>query len=483
MKSIRNKFFLQIGMLTTALILLIMIANTLLVEPYYLHQQRAQMLDYFDAIKENFQDGSSDAETNVLSQIESEGNMDILIQTSEENTLYASANYINAPRTQNRPSDRQAQAGLPQVAPVHQQLLSTEDVDGNLVFTRVREANFGIENLILTGTLDNGNSVEIRTPLQYMQASIDMANQVLLIVGAGFIFISMIFAYLLSNSFTKPILAISKTAERMQSLDFDTHCDVSSQDELGQLATNINHMSDTLSETIEALHIRDEKRRTLLNNVSHELKTPLTLMQGYATALQRNILKNPEKTAFYTEVIIDETEKISLLVETLLDIDQLEVDKARLVARSFEINGFIREIFNKFEPLMQDDDLNYQLALGEDIPVVCDPILTERVLKNLLSNALRYMGPKKVLQLSVKPMAKSVRVEVINSSEPVPEQELEKLWESFYKMDKARTRELGGHGLGLSIVKAIQEAHGQAYGARNVTEGLCFWFEIARAEK
>ena len=474
MTSIRNKIFLQVGLLITTMILLMIIANSLLAEPYYLYRQRQQMMDYFQTI--NALSDQDYDDTDIFSQIETEGTMDLFLENADGEDIYVSLNFQNDLRVQ-----KQMPGAPPTAAPPALETISVDNVDGNLQFTQVLESNFNIENLILTGTLDNGLILEMRISLQYMRASIEVINQILLLIGLVFILISMAIAYMLSISFTKPILAINTAAERMQGLNFDTHCDVTTKDELGQLSANINHMSDALSDTIDTLHVRDEKRRALLNNVSHELKTPLTLMQGYAVALKNNVLKNPEKTDFYAEVIIDETEKMSLLVETLLDIDQLELDKKKMTLRTFEVNAFVKEVFRKFEHLMEADGLDHHLTPCSDIDVVCDPILMERVLKNLLSNAIRYMGEEKKLHISIAPYKSSVRIEIMNSAEHVEDEELEKLWESFYKMDKARTRDHGGHGLGLSIVKAIQQAHHQPYGAKNMTEGICFWFEIAKA--
>jgi signal transduction histidine kinase len=302
----------------------------------------------------------------------------------------------------------------------------------------------------------------------------------------------MIFAYLVSNYFTKPIREMNDVTKRMKNMNFDTSCKVLSNDEIGQLSQSINEMSIELSKTIKSLNNKnvqlekeikercrlDEKRRTLLNNVSHELKTPLSIMQGYAEGLKLNVIKNKEKSNFYCDVIIDESVKMNTLVESLLNIDQMEFGDTVINKSSFEINEFIIQIFNIYEKILQDKNIHWQVNTINPIQVFGDNFMIERVFKNYITNAINYVDENLTLKVDVIKLEKHIRIEVFNTCKEIDDSDLEKIWDSFYKLDKARTREKGGHGLGLSIVKAIQESHKNSYGAKNVENGVCFWFEI-----
>jgi len=487
MKSIRSKLFLQIGVLITVMIGLLMLVNTWLAEPYYMYTQKEQLIQYYDKIK-NMEDLTSDEATSYFNKIEQSYGVEILI-LNHEKVLYASEGYKNDDRVSGiysgSPSRDIGVQGPDSILQGQLPRLSIEELDvldDGAILNKTREENFGIENLLLTNELVSSEVIELRVTLQYIQTAIETINEILVFTGGLFIIFSMVFAYLLSAGFTKPILSMNKATKKMQNLDFEVHCEVTSDDELGQLSANINHMSDVLSQTIETLHLRDEKRRQLLNNVSHELKTPLTLMQGYAVALKRSVVTAPEKTDFYTEVIIDETVKMNRLVESLLDIDQLETDKRHLNVRSFDINPFVKENVQKFESIMEEQGISYQVDYGEGVKIQCDPDLTEQVIKNLLSNAILHIDEPKTLTIRTQVGAESVRVSISNSCQPIDPDELKQLWDRFYKKDKARTREQGGHGLGLSIVKAIQDAHGQACGVDLIPGGVCFWFELIKAE-
>ena len=282
----------------------------------------------------------------------------------------------------------------------------------------------------------------------------------------------------------------------MKKLDFDTRCKVESNDELGQLAHSINEMSVELDNTIHSLNISntelqqeikekiriDEKRKQLLNNVSHELKTPLALMQGYAEGLKLNVAKNHNRVDFYCDVIVDETKKMNYLVQNLLNINQIEFGDEVLHKSEFEIVDFVDYIMEKYTPRFEENNIDVKLNLIDPTEVYADSFKAEQVLTNYLNNAIQYVDEHKEVRVTLSKVNNNVRIEVYNSCQPISNAELEKLWDSFYKRDKARTRETGGHGLGLSIVKAIQEASENDYGVRYEGNGITFWFELDIAD-
>lgn len=467
MKSIRSKLFLQIGILIIGMITLLLAVNTWLAEPYYIYTQQQQMIQFYEQIKDMDMRNKKQLDE-LFSTMEQEYGIEILLLDNEQSLIYASGGYQ---------SDKRTNEDYDEPIP-HVTIENIKTLEDGAEFTKTTQGKFGIENLLLSNELSNGYIIEFKITIHYIKTAIQTINEILLVIGALFIIISSIFAFLLSGSFTKPIINITNATKKMSKLDFEVHCEVQSNDELGTLSESINHMSEVLSDTIETLHIRDEKRRILLNNVSHELKTPLTLMQGYAVGLKQSVIANPKKTDFYTGVIIDETVKMNRLVESLLDIDQLETDVRELNIRTFNINAFVDENIRRFESIMDDKGITYSVTMGKEMNVECDPDLTEQVMKNLLSNAILHIGEPKKIDIEVVPNDTSVSIRITNTCEQINEEEIGKLWDRFYKKDKARTREQGGHGLGLSIVKAIQEAHHQGYGAELVEDGVCFWFDM-----
>lgn len=492
MNSIKKKLFIQIGSLIIILVSLIFLANTLLYESYYTSNQKDRLIDYYNTINSL---KSSDYDKSLLKfvLIENKSNIDILITNTAGNILYTSNGYLAKQDNLNEPSKQNSfgnEKPKPSKPPV--EITKSEKINNNVSFFWAKDPHLKNQHLMLIGTLDNNNLIELRLPIASIKDNIRLSNNFILIIGLIVFFLSMIFAFIISNNFTKPIREMNDATKRMKNLDFSTSCNIISNDEIGQLGESINKMAIELSNTINSLNDKneqleneikekirlDEKRRNLLNNVSHELKTPLSLMQGYAEGLKLNIAKNKEKSDFYCDVIVDESLKMNRIVENLLNINQIEFGDVSLNKTNFEINELILNSLKKYSKVFEDKKINIKVNITEAIEVYADPFMIEMILNNYITNAINYVDEKLSIEICSKKLLNSIRIEVFNTSYPIDEKEAEKIWDRFYKLDKARTREKGGHGLGLSIVKAIQDAHNSSYGLKNVNDGVCFWFDI-----
>jgi len=501
MNSIKKKLFFQIGSLVIFIVALMLLANTILLESYYTSKQKAKLIDYYDIINSMKADSYDDNLDKFLS-IENTSNIDIVIMSNTQEILYASKSYMNDKKMLERffntniLDNQKSNSDVPppidnQHAPPPE-MTKTESINDKSNFIWMKDPISKSQVLILRGTLDNENYIELKIHIESIKTNINLSNNFLIIIGTVAFIIAMIFAYIISKYFTKPITEMNDATNRMKNLDFETSCEVISNDEIGQLAQSINEMSVELSSTINTLNDKnsqlekeikeknklDEKRRTLLNNVSHELKTPLSLMQGYAEGLKLNVIKNKEKSEFYCDVIIDESIKMNRLVESLLNIDQMEFGDTTLQKTSFEVNQFILSIINKYQKVIEDKKLQLNINTISPIEVFGDNFMLERVFENYLTNAINYVDKNLRIDITLIKMPEHIRIEVFNTSSAIEEQDLEKIWNAFYKLDKARTREKGGHGLGLSIVSSIQQAHNNFYGVKNIENGVCFWFDI-----
>lgn len=462
MRSIRSKLFVQIGFLIILFVTLLFMANSILLEPYYVNKQKQLMIDAYNIV--NALDGIENYSI-TIDELSYLSNMEYRVINKKGELIYQSSIKGMKKPPDKRPPD----------------VVRTDIGEDNIIFKWVRGPFYEQLTLVLEGELSNGNHLNIIVPLQIMEDNINIMNQFIIIIGGIVFFISMFAAYILSNSFTKPIRSINAVTKKMQQLEFDYTCDIYSKDELGELAKNINSMSKSLSENIAALYIKDERRRTLLNNVSHELKTPLTLMQGYSIALKNNILKDTEKVDYYCDVIIDETKKMSCLVENLLNINQMKLGDEVLNKVNFDIIQMVEDLIERYEEGINDKKINVSFDYKDVEMAYGDSFLIERVITNYLTNAIQYVDKRKKIYIEVKAVEGVIRVDFSNTSEGIQKEEIDKIWDSFYKIDKSRTREVGGHGLGLSIVKAIQEAHGNGYGVINKEGKVCFWFEIKQS--
>ncbi|MBO5987075.1 MAG: GHKL domain-containing protein, partial [Lachnospiraceae bacterium] len=259
---------------------------------------------------------------------------------------------------------------------------------------------------------------------------------------------------------------------------------------------NMNKLSNSLENTILELKTAnnelqrdiekkeqvDEMRREFLSNVSHELKTPIALIRGYAEALQEGIGEDPESRDYYCDVIVDESVKMNQMVQKLLTLNQLEFGREVVEMERFDLTSMLGNLLEQNRVLAQKDGISLEMEDYPPYQVWADAFMTEEVFSNYLSNALHYCSGEKRIHIKMEKEKEKVRVSVFNTGDPIPEESLPFLWDKFYKVDKARTREYGGSGVGLSIVKAIMESMNQAYGVENEADGVVFWFELESAD-
>ena len=302
---------------------------------------------------------------------------------------------------------------------------------------------------------------------------------------------------LVSGKVTEPIKELTRISERMIHLDFDAKYTGKSKTEIALLGQNINELSETLETTISELKSAnnelqrdierktqiDEMRKEFLSNVSHELKTPIALIQGYAEGLKEGINDDAESREFYCEVIMDEAAKMNNMVKKLLTLNQLEFGNETITMERFDIVSLIRNYLQSAEILCTQKQIALRMEDYPPTSVWADEFMVEEVFGNYFSNAVNHIDGDRIIEVKLKQMDGKVRVSVFNTGQPIPEESLPRIWEKFYKVDKARTRAYGGSGVGLSIVKAIMESLNQKYGVINYDNGVEFWFELEMSER
>lgn len=354
------------------------------------------------------------------------------------------------------------------------------------------DARMKSQYIELVGFLESGEIVLMRSNMESMQESVKVANKFLVYAGIGSAVIISIIMFFVSRRFTGPVLQLAGIAKRMTELDFDVKYKVRSRDEIGELGNSINVLAEQLEKTISELKSAnnelqmdiekktqaDEVRKEFLSNVTHELKTPIALIQGYAEGLKDNISESSEDREFYCDVIIDEAGKMNAMVKKLLTLNHLEFGTTPVEFSRFDLTELIQAVLNSTEILAKQKQVTVHFEQTEPLYVWADEYMIEEVLTNYISNAFHHVSGANIIEVKVIPQGDHVRVAVFNTGSPIPEEELEKVWIKFYKVDKARTREYGGSGVGLSIVKAIMNSINQDYGVKNYENGVEFWFEL-----
>ena len=352
----------------------------------------------------------------------------------------------------------------------------------------------GMDYVECWGILNDNYYFIIRTPLESIRESAAISNKFYFIVGIVIIVLSGVIVMLVTRRITKPISELTILSQKMSNLDFEAKYESKVGNEIDVLGENFNRMSEQLETTISELKSAnnelqrdiedkikiDKMRKEFLDNVSHELKTPIALVQGYAEGLKENISDDPESREFYCDVIMDEASKMNKLVKNLLTLNQLESGKDAVVMERFDLVSLIRGVLQSMDIMIRQKEAKVLFEEGKPVYVWADEFKTEEVVTNYVSNALNHLDGEHEIEIRIHDEDNRVKVTVFNTGTPIPEADVPNLWNKFYKVDKARTREYGGSGIGLSIVKAIMESMNQQYGIQNFDNGVEFWFTLDR---
>ena len=347
---------------------------------------------------------------------------------------------------------------------------------------------------------DNGTVFIMSVPMDSIREAAWISNRFLMYVGLIVAAIGAFLVYLITKYVARPVNELSTLSERMSRLDFDAKYTSNGHaaTEIETLGNSMNTLSDRLKEAIGELRLAndqlqkdidekvkiDEMRKEFIADVSHELKTPIALIQGYAEGLSEGMAEDPENRDYYCSVIVDESQKMNTMVRQLLSLSALEFGQEPGEMTAFSLPELIRGVIAKSGILLREKELSVEFDCAEDIQVYADEFRIEEVVTNYLNNAINHAAGDRRIAIAIGDSDEKnvVRVTVYNSGKHIPEEDLDKLWQKFYKVDKARTRAYGGSGIGLSIVKAVMDSHHRKYGAENCEGGVKFWFDVKRAE-
>lgn len=475
----------MIGLVFGTIALCWLLNNTFL-ERYYMLNKQKELSDGYKTINEAADNGELESEKFDIpfEKMCANGNIIIIVIGQDRTVIRSSTN--NAQLFQMQVNDM--------MYGVEQRKSETLESNDDYVIERQTDNRMESEYLALWGKLNDGSVIYMKTALESIRESAQITNTFFKYIGLIAAAISIAVIIVVSKSISKPILELSALSRKMSDLDFEAkyYPDRHTTWEIDALGNSMNELSTTLEQTISELKSAnnelqqdiekkeqiDEMRKEFLSNVSHELKTPLALIQGYAEGLQECINDDPESRNFYCDVIMDETDKMNKMVKKLLTLNQLEFGNETVEMDRFDITELIQGVMNASSILAAQQEISINFYQDGPVYVWGDEFKVEEVITNYLSNAINHAEGEKRIDIRYIQMEKKVRVSVFNTGKPIPEEDIDKIWIKFYKVDKARTREYGGSGIGLSIVKAIMDSFHQQCGVINHEDGVEFWMEL-----
>ncbi len=479
--SIRRQMIaIFVGLIVCMLVILLVLVGAGL-EPYYVREKEENFKELYKEI-ESLAEGEELTEDEV-SQIN---------RTAERyNFYYIVWNFSNENGFSNL---HDSQVLLVQLGGVLFNKIDSRVMERNDNYQVVefRDNTQQVDYLALWGTVGNSYNIFIRSPLESIQETMGLFFRFLLIVGIAVIAGGILFVWYFSRRLTEPLRELAVLSARMADLDFNAKYTSGGGGEIGVLGENFNIMSQKLENTISELKNANfrlqqdieqkekmEKMRTdFMGNVSHELKTPIALIQGYAEGLKEGVSDDPESREFYCDVIMDEASKMNQMVKNLMTLNQLEFGDENVEFQRFDLTELIRGVLQSMEIMAQQKEAKVQFRQKDPVYVWADEFKAEQVVRNYVSNAFNHLDGDRVVDVKIIPAGEKVKVTVFNTGTPIPEEDVPHIWEKFYKVDKAHTREYGGNGIGLSIVKAIMDSFHQEYGVNNYDNGVEFWFEL-----
>ena len=298
-------------------------------------------------------------------------------------------------------------------------------------------------------------------------------NQLIYVTLLAILF-SIIIALFLSRRIAKPISDMTKKAEKLAEGNYNVQFTTTGIKEIDELANTLNYLEQEVSKT-------DEYRRDLMANVSHDLKTPLTMIKAYAEMIRDITLNNKEKTKENLNVIIDETDRLNILVNDILELSKLQNNQDNLNIEKFDIVELINDILKRYQIIKETENYKMILESPASIMVKADKKRISQVIYNLINNAINYTGDDLTVTIKITENTKECKIEIIDTGKGIDEKDLPNIWNRYYKKEKNHKRNVVGTGLGLSIVKNILEQHHFKYGVNSIKDkGTTFYFQVKK---
>ena len=355
----------------------------------------------------------------------------------------------------------------------------------------------GMEHLEYYKLLSTGQVVTLRISLDSIQSTVGIVNEFYIYEGIAILIGSLFFVYIFSLHITRPIIALNSIIRGMVNMDFSYRANIKSGDELEELGKNINFLSLELEKNIGQLKLSnmklkeevekrrkiDELRKEFIASVTHEIKTPVTVINTHAEMLLYDLVENKEEGKEYLKTIISEGDNISTLLNELIKLIKLEEKIVDIKMEKLELFNLLREESSKYKIDLVNKNVSLILNLEENLTALGDGFKIRQVVNNILSNGVSYVESGGELRINSITVGNEARVEIINTGSFIPEDKLENIWKAFYRIEKSRNKKYGGTGLGLTIVNGILERHGSKFGIENITDGVMFWFTLEKVLK
>lgn len=465
--GIRAKVFLEIGAIIAVCLVGISIANSQLLESVYIWNVERSL-----AVMAQNAENAEDDYFPLLSEYELKDNVSIDLYDSEDNYLYeGSGKFISANKLN---------------------IISrTQNEDGSY-FNVVAEEGSTTQYIVFGKDFENGYHIEITAQKDPIQENANLATEVTTTITVLALVLALVFISVYSKHFTKPLIQMSEVANRIANLDFSAKCEINRGDEIGALAENINVVSDSLNTALSELREKNEQlmadiekerrieqmRADFISAASHELKTPIAIIRGYAEGLKMNVSEEDETASEYCDIIMRESDRMNVLVLNMLEQSLYSSGVKQPDMTSFKVSDFIEDLLKTVNPIFEEKGVSANYIKAENLTAFADKTQMTTVLSNIVLNACSHASGEKLIEITTEKEDNKIKVNIFNTGSRVEDKDKDGIFTSFYRADKAHSRAEGRFGLGLAIVKSITENHNCECGFENKENGVTFWFTM-----
>ncbi|MBO5463413.1 MAG: HAMP domain-containing histidine kinase [Clostridia bacterium] len=464
--GIRARFFLEVGAIMAVCLIGISIVNSQLLESVYIWNVERSLRSMAQQVEL-----SGDEYFYLLSEFEREQGVSIDLYDENDNYLYeGSGSFVSGNKLN---------------------IISRKENDDGSYFNVVSAEGSSTQYILYGKTFDNGCHIEITTQKDPIQENASIATRVTTTITVFTLVLALVFIFDYSRRFTKPLIQMNEVMEKIANLDFSTKTNIERKDEIGTLSRNINKVSDSLDNALTELREKNaqleediEKERQLermrqefVSSASHELKTPIAIIRGYAEGLKMNLEEKDESAIEYCDIIMRESDKMNELVLNMLEQSLYSSGVKKPEEEVFSVDGYIRDFLKSATPIFEEKEITVKYD-GTDAVVFADKKQMTTVLSNIVLNACSHAKNEKIIEISAEKNHNFIKLNVFNTGSYIDDKDKDNIFTSFYRADKAHSRKEGRFGLGLSIVKSITQNHGCECGFENKENGVTFWFTM-----
>ena len=481
-----NKRYSLISVGTVLLCIAIFaVVQSVLMEDIFLFSVKHNMAEAGEEIEQiNFNEKGFEK---IIADIEGNGNLYMEIYRPRDTLIYTTKSN-QAIYDGNPESSIDDEELKPRIMKILQRLEYTGDS-----YYEIRQEYFATAKYVVYGHFFGDDmSLEIYYPLELIEENAEVASRVLFYLSLIIMMLIITLSIRIAFMVFLPLKNMIDNTKRMANMDFSAKCPPYKINDLNELSASINALSRSLSIAMEKLQSENKQletdilyerkqekaRRSFISNVSHELKTPISIIRGYAEGMKMGI--GCDSTEEFCDIIIDESDKMNNLIIRLMEYMKLSSGAYKVFSTEFNLAEVLAECAEGLSSRIEEKNIQYLCDIDTSFVAYSDALMVQNIFSNYLSNAISHIDFDKIIRVTATDVGTAYRIRVFNTGKPIPGTDIENIWQSFYRADKSHSREEGRFGLGLSFVATIQEMTGEKYGVENKVDGVEFWFDVKK---